>query len=45
MIIAVLAGALSLFAAYGFFKAGKFKATATKEVMLGLVLVGSKNFL
>ena len=33
--VAVLAGALSLFTAYGFFKAGKFKATATKEVMLG----------
>lgn len=33
--VAVLASALSLFTAYGFFKAGKFKATSSREVLLG----------
>lgn len=31
----VAAAALSLFTAYGFFKAGKFKATSSKETLLG----------
>lgn len=35
LVLFVLAGALSLFTAWSFFKAGKFKATASKETMLG----------
>jgi hypothetical protein len=31
----VVAGALSIYAAIGFFKAGKFKATASRETLLG----------
>ena len=33
--LAIAALAVSAFVAFGFFKAGKFKATATREVMLG----------
>ena len=34
IIVHIAAWALSLYAAWGFFKAGKFKATASKETML-----------
>lgn len=34
-VLAIAALAVSAFVAFGFFKAGKFKATATREVMLG----------
>ena len=35
ILIIVLAAAASLFAAFAFFKAGKFKAFSTKETLLG----------
>lgn len=34
ILVIIAAAAVSLFTAYTFFKAGKFKATASKEVML-----------
>lgn len=43
IIVHIAAWALSLYAAWGFFKAGKFKATASKETMLAAGFGWIKN--